>query len=294
MTSRANASRALVFTDLDGSLLDHHSYSYAAAMPQMRVLERMAIPLIPATSKTRAEIEQLRGELRNRHPFIVENGAAVFIPEGYFDQQPAGTVSRDGYWLREMAPPRAQWLECLTQMRGEFDSEFDSFFSAGTRGIMSMTGLSELRARQANQREYSEPVHWLGRQSRKQQFVAALQQRGATVLQGGRFLAVAGDCDKGRALQWLRGLYQAQWHLESLHDLAIGDSSNDCAMLEVAATALLIRSPAHEFPTLQRSQGILRSRAQGPSGWAEGVARWLAELPDSAATVTTDRNQTHG
>ena len=71
----------LVFSDLDGSLLDHYSYSYEAALPQMEALERAGIPLILVSSKTRAEILILREELANRHPFIVENGAAVFIPQ---------------------------------------------------------------------------------------------------------------------------------------------------------------------------------------------------------------------
>ena len=50
----------LVFTDLDGSLLDHHNYSYSDALPQLRQLERRGIPVIPASSKTRVEIERLR------------------------------------------------------------------------------------------------------------------------------------------------------------------------------------------------------------------------------------------
>ena len=78
--------RFLVFTDLDGSLLDHHDYGYRDALPQLRQLESLGIPVIPASSKTRAEIERLRDELGNTHPFIVENGAGGFVPVGYFPQ----------------------------------------------------------------------------------------------------------------------------------------------------------------------------------------------------------------
>ena len=56
----------LVFTDLDGSLLDHHSYSYRDALPQLHVLDRADIPVIPASSKTRAEIARLRQAQPNR------------------------------------------------------------------------------------------------------------------------------------------------------------------------------------------------------------------------------------
>ncbi len=266
----------LVFTDLDGSLLDHQTYSYLDALPQLHALERLGIPLIPATSKTRVEIEFLRAELGNVHPFIVENGAAVFVPCGYFASQPDGMVERDGYWVRELAPGRDRWLDLLQMLYQEFPDEFDHFHRSGIDGIVRMTGLSRARAAEANRREYSEPVQWLGTPERRAQFLARLQDAGATVLEGGRFLSVAGDSDKGRALTWLREIYCHYRATEACHDLAVGDSRNDCAMLEAAETALVIRSPVHDPPALRRQEGVILSRDFGPAGWAEGVARWLA------------------
>ena len=265
----------LVFTDLDGSLLDHHNYSYGDALPQLRQLERRGIPVIPASSKTRVEIERLRTELCNDHPFIVENGAAIFIPVGYFDAQPQATVERDGYWVREMSPPRVQWLELLRDLEEQFPGDFDYFYRAGVEGIMGMTNLPRERAAEANTREYSEPVKWFGDEPGREAFLQRLEGAGARVLQGGRFLSVCGDCDKGSALRWLRQVYQQQQPLRPCHDLAVGDSANDCAMLEAAASALVIRSTVHDFPPLQRSKNVIYSDDFGPAGWAQGVARWL-------------------
>jgi len=265
----------LVFTDLDGSLLDHHSYSYRDALPQLRSLEARGIPVIPVTSKTRVEIERLREELGNGHPFIAENGAAIFIPCGYFDNQPPATVERDGYWVHEISLPRAHWLTLLGELEQDFGGDFDYFHRAGVEGIMRMTNLSRERAAEANLREYSEPVKWFGSERDRDVFLQRLREAGAQVLAGGRFLSVGGDCDKGRALQWLRQVYlQAQPALHC-HDLAIGDSRNDCAMLEAAESALLIRSTVHDFPVLERNHGVLYSDDYGPAGWAQGVARWL-------------------
>jgi len=269
----------LVFTDLDGSLLNHHDYSYRDALPQLNRLSHMDIPVIPATSKTRVEVEFLRNQLGNGHPFIVENGAAVFIPVGYFAEQPEQTSVRDGYWVRAFSQSREHWLALLRDLRADFPGEFDYFFRAGNAGIASMTGLTTEQSALANLREYSEPVLWQGNAGRRLEFIAALQARGAGTLQGGRFLAVSGDCDKGRALTWLRRIYQHTVAGRACHDLAIGDSDNDRAMLEVAETALLVRSPVHGFPALERCDGVIRSRDYGAAGWAEGVARWLAQSP---------------
>ncbi len=267
----------LVFTDLDGTLLDHSSYSYVPAMPMLRSLARRGVPVIPVTSKTRAEVEQLRSELGNEHPFVVENGAAIYIPQGYFASRPPDTAVRDGYWLLELAPSRSLWLQRLALIEPEYRGEFSSFFRLGVTGIQRATGLSESRARQAGAREYSEPVQWLGTSERKARFIADLEGGGATVLQGGRFLSVSGPTDKGVALRWLRDCYRQQRHLDSIRDLAAGDSGNDIAMLEAAETALLVRSPGHDFPVLQRCAGVIRSVAEGPAGWAEGLALWLAD-----------------
>ena len=271
----SGSNKFLVFTDLDGSLLDHHSYSFRDALPQLRALERAAVPVIPVSSKTRAEIENLRGELGNAHPFITENGAAIFIPRGYFSSQPEDTVARGAYWVREMCPPRQRWLDLLQGLEADFSDEFDYFHRAGVDGIIRLTGLSPERAREANSREYSEPVKWFGSESRRADFIARLEQAGATVLQGGRFLSVAGDSDKGKAVSWLRETFRKSAPQALWHDLAIGDSANDCAMLEVAESALLVRSSVHDFPTLQRDYGVFQSSELGPAGWAEGVARWL-------------------
>ena len=273
-----------IYTDLDGSLLDHHSYSHAAADALLEELEDRNIPVIPATSKTRAELLPLRDELRNAHPFIVENGAAVLIPSGYFPQQPAGTTEQDGYWIMVFSRPRSHWLMMLDSLVAEFDGEFLSFNDMADDTIMSLTGLDRTAARRAAAREFGEPVHWSGSEMRRARFVAALQAQGARVLQGGRFLHVSDDCDKGRALRWLNDQYGIRNAGKPPLSIALGDSQNDQAMLEAADYALIIRSPAHEPPSLTRSGNTLLSTAYGPQGWDELVRRLLHTLttqPDS-------------
>jgi mannosyl-3-phosphoglycerate phosphatase len=53
----------LIFTDLDGTLLEQATYSFEAALPALQALRERNIPLIICTSKTRAEIEWFRSKL---------------------------------------------------------------------------------------------------------------------------------------------------------------------------------------------------------------------------------------
>lgn len=268
----------LVFSDLDGSLLDHHDYSFQAALPAIEALRQRAIPLIFCSSKTRAEIEPLRAQLGNCDPFIVENGAAVIIPGQSLMNPPPDCRPDDAVWVREFAPPRQRWLAELARLQPEFGAQFTHFEAMGLEGVMAATGLQREAAARALQRDYSEPVLWQGGEEAREAFVAALAATGATVLQGGRFLSVAGDCDKGVALRWLRDCYQRDNPARDVHDLAIGDSANDSAMLESAGHALLIRSPVHGFPPLQRQGNTRYSEPFGPEGWAQGVLEWLQRL----------------
>lgn len=266
---------ALVFSDLDGSLLDHHSYRFDAALPAIEALQAANIPLILVSSKTRAEIMALREELANTHPFISENGAAVYIPVNYFATMPPAATQRDGYWVYSTCPPRSHWVALLQQLEPEFPGSFDYFSRAGVDGIMQMTGLDEHRAAQANARDYSEPVRWLADEETKQRFVQRLEQAGASVQRGGRFMSVCADASKGRALLWLRERYQENHPAAVIHDLAVGDAENDRQMLEAAGSALLVRSPVHGFVSLSRAEPAFYSESFGPAGWAEGVLQWL-------------------
>lgn len=261
----------LVFTDMDGSLLDHHNYHFDDAVPTLTHLEQQNIPVIPVTSKTQAEVELLQDSLKNTHPFIVENGAAVFIPVGYFDAQPEDTIIKDAYWVKEFCEPRQLWQSLIEQVRPQYQDQFKTFADAGIDGIIAMTGLNVHAAARAARRQYGEPVCWHGNGNIKQLFIDELTQLGAQILEGGRFIHVSGQCDKGQALEWLTQVYQHNNQESRLHTLAIGDSQNDLAMLEQADYALIIRSPVHALPPVERQHNLYISTHTGPKGWAEGV-----------------------
>ncbi|MFT6310593.1 MAG: mannosyl-3-phosphoglycerate phosphatase family protein [Porticoccus sp.] len=273
-----NNSLAIIFTDLDGSLLDHNSYQFGPAHPLLGALEGIGIPVIPTSSKTCAEIVALRKLLTNRHPFISENGAASFIPKNYFTAPIAGSSLLNGFHCLSDCPPRQKWLSLLAALQADFPNQFTYFFAQGSAGIEQLTGLNDEDAALANQRDYSEPVKWLGSKQQEQQFFAAISSNGGVTQQGGRFITVSGDCSKGRALKLVTQLYQDQYPNKQIITIAIGDSGNDVSMLEAADYALLIRSPLHDFPEMARSDKLLKSNLLGPAGWDEGVRTILQQL----------------
>ncbi len=264
----------LVFTDMDGTLLDHHTYSFDAAKPALNALEQKQIPVIPTTSKTFAEMKVLRDQIGLNGPFIIENGAAVYIPHGFFKQKPAGTVWVDGYWCKAFISSKNYWLKLLDKVSKEFKDEFTQFSAMDIEDIQEATGLDAKSAMLASQRQFGEPVLWKGTNERKQAFIKAISDRGATPLEGGRFVHVSGNSDKGQALAWLVAEYQRQ-NVQKVNAIALGDGKNDIAMLEAADTAVRILSPVNPPPEVKKEE-VYTSTLPGPQGWNEMLTQLLS------------------
>ncbi|MCK9607672.1 MAG: HAD-IIB family hydrolase [Methylomonas sp.] len=276
MSSPHTAAKLLIFTDLDGCLLNHHDYGFAPAAALLHQLERLHIPVIPNSSKTAAELHHLRKNLDNSHPFIIENGAAVFIPIGYFPEQPEGCDRIGDFWVKTFSLPRRHWLELLE--RSSFGTDkFQNFANATLADIVKLTDLTADAAARAAQRHYGEPLAWRGTDAERAQFIAELRQLGAKVMEGGRFIHVSGDCDKGKAMSWLAEQYQLTFQTPVM-TIAAGDGQNDIAMLESADIAVLIPSPNHALPVLEKQRQVYTATRQGPTGWAESVSTILTNL----------------
>lgn len=265
----------LIFTDLDGSLLNHDDYNFDAAKPLLNHLQEAHIPVIANTSKTRAEQIALRQRLDNHHPFIAENGAAVFIPAGYFEHSLEGCFLQDHYWVKAFVEPRAHWQALLRSLPPTMRAAYESFSYMGVDGIMQRTGLSNIDANRASQREYGEPIAWCSGNELKQEFIATVSAAGANVLEGGRFMHISGHCNKGKAMQWLSQQYAIAHNGARPITVAVGDSDNDIAMLNSADYAIVVKAPNKPYPALAASGIVIETLALAPEGWAEGVSKAL-------------------
>lgn len=150
-------SRLVILTDLGGSLLDADTHEYGVARSALDSLHRRGIPVMFSTSKTVAEVEPLRQEMENVDPFMVENGGAVYVPEGYFPEVPEHSVQRDGYHVIELGISYPTLREGLRTIEQKLGIRLKGFGDMSLDEVVAITGLSPIQAMAAQKREYDEP-----------------------------------------------------------------------------------------------------------------------------------------
>jgi len=249
-------NRLLVATDLDGTLLGHDSYAYEAVLPLLQELQSAGVPIVLATSKTRSEVEQWQARLGLKPPYIVENGSAAVFADG--------TEAVFGARLPELVAFMADFAGSTTSL---IDCPLDE--------AMRLTGLTELEAKLARNRQYSLPfvLHESALEAVIKEKAASV---GLKILRGGRFLHLQGQCDKQLALQRIKAVLddEAGW----IHRvIALGDNQNDLEMLQHAAVAVVMNTEkGHQLkPAGTRT---IYTQAMAPEGWVEGLRDALASI----------------
>ncbi len=240
----------IIFTDLDGSLLNHEDYSYKEALPMLSFIKKHNIPLVFTTSKTREECEILQREMNIDSPFIVENGAAIFG----FDK-----IIQLGLSFDE--------ISSFTQ---KYKKEFELllFSDMKVEEVMEYTGFDYASALLAKSRDFSEP--FLVRDERRLSKLEKIAElNGMKILKGGRFYHCVGIAqDKGVAVKKVLSLFPDKT------SIGIGDNYNDVEMLKVVDIPILI--PHHEGRYIDtKVKNLIKAPFKGSLGWNESLKRIL-------------------
>lgn len=266
------AKRLLLFTDLDGTLLDLRTYSFSGAREALRKLRDLGIPVIIASSKTRREIRLWQGRLGLEGPFIAENGGGVYVPAD-FPLRPRSFVPKeDGLLALELGRPYPEIRAAVEALRG-MGFAIRGFGDMTVEEVAHATQMPLEEARLAKEREFSEPCLYEGDLGPLRE---ALKERGLTFWRGGRFIHVQGDHDKGRAMEVLVALFREAWG--DVLTVALGDSPNDLPMLLRADLPVVVRRPRGLSDRPPALPSLLVTEKEGSEGWGEAVEEVLRRL----------------
>ena len=268
----------VVFSDLDGTLLNRGDYRFDAAEPALKALREREIPLVLVSSKTAPEMRLMTEALNNTHPFACENGSLVMMPRARMDELGVVVDERmmsDDYYYNYRGIDREQILQVLNDLKPDY--RFTGFAWMTDEEIAQATGLSLDVAQLASQRKASEPILWRDDPKHLKDFTKAMAENKLRVIQGGRFYHVLGQCDKGDAVASLLPRYEHQYQTKP-HCVVLGDSPNDVPMLALADTPILMPRENGEYLEHEALNKAVRAPKPGPEGWNAAVLQLLDEL----------------
>ena len=244
--------RGLLFTDLDGTLLDHDTYRPSdVALRAVAQLRQQNVITVPVSSKTAPEIAQLAREARLARVAVAEGGAVLVV---------------DGV-ARPVGLPRSRLIASLDHLRGG-GWQVTGMSEMSVDEVCRRTGLDRSDAERAMDRQASEPFVFDAPSDAPapHEVERRLATLDVAVTRGGRFWHLVGrGIDKATGIDAVCRHYR--WD-DRERTAAVGDAWNDLPMLRAVGVGVLLgdRVPSDEVPV-----GILRVDAIGPVGFVRAV-----------------------
>ena len=241
----------VVFTDLDGTLLEEDGSLSEDARAAVGALKTRGVPVVPLTSKTRLELERWIAVLDAGGAGAFENGAGI-IREGRTEVLPGARPTRD---LRS----------ALDALRRQTRLPLVAFEEIPDAELTRLTGLPPTEAALAREREFDLPFLAPADASPALSSFASLPP-GIRLTRGGRFWHLSGLHDKGDALRLLAA------RLGGGPTIGLGDAPNDAAFLKIVDHPVLVPKKAGVDAALRAALPHADvAPAPGGAGWSASV-----------------------
>ncbi|MGK9174184.1 mannosyl-3-phosphoglycerate phosphatase-related protein [Yokenella regensburgei] len=271
----------LVFSDVDGTLMDNHTGEWQAAAPWLTRLRDQQIPLILCSSKTAAEMVAIQRILGLQGlPFIAENGAVIQLDEHWQDSADYPRIIQGA--------SHDEIFSVLSQLRERDGVKFTALSELDEHALEEVTGLPPAQAGLARLQEASETVIWRDSDEQLETFNTTLASLGLRFVQGARFWHVLDErAGKDRAVNWLTRQYH-HYHNRAFTTLGLGDGPNDAPLLDNVDFAIVVKGLNRQGIELRDDtpSRVYHTTLEGAAGWREGMDHMLGGADDASCAQT--------
>ncbi len=264
----------LIFSDLDGTFLNRNTYSTGNLKTFIKKLD-IQFEIIFASSKTYEEIVRIMDLLEINFPFIVENGACIFFPKNYLDKKKINRYLfkyKNHLGLKITKFDSEKIITITEYLKKKY--RFSFYNDLSDNKIMKITNLKKNEVILSKSRKFSNPLFWEDSEKKKISFIKEITSSNhrVSVLDGGRFLHILDNFDKGVAVK--RFLKIKNTLDDKYITISLGDSENDIPLLELTDFACIIKSENSEKIILN-NRNAYRSKFVAPKGWSESLEYFL-------------------
>lgn len=248
-----------VFTSIDGTLLDAHTFEPGPAKPLVRRLLAAGVPVIPVSVMTLEEIAPIAATLGLHHAMVIEAGGAIARWSGTaWEVEPCG-------------PPAETLLDVVRDIEERSGASLLVYSALPEGEAARLSGRSGELLRASTHRRFSEPfVIETGELANVQR---AASEIGFSVRRGRRFLHLCRACDEGEAFTRLRD------ELRCDVAVGVGGAAVDGEFLALADVPIIVPGPNGEVDAelLASVPNARVAPAPGPGGWVAGVKEAVDE-----------------
>ncbi len=257
----------LLFTDLDGSLLNKKTFDFKAALSLIKDCLNNGIKIIANSSKTNLELDDFCKTLNIPKIYISENGSCI-------------------YGLN-LIKKNLNKIICLSRNRKLIYEHFVNNVDLNLRKKcniledetlkkqIDILGLPKHKIEMALDRKFSIPFTFNGDKKEEIQLNAIVEKIGLKIQFGGRVLNLGDTVSKGKAMDKFISLLSMETKKEYL-SICVGDNENDFDMLEKSDYPCLVKSDKVKLVNFKNDCVV--SKKEAPYGWVEVVNATLNKI----------------
>ena len=225
--------KILIFTDLDGSLLDKETFKFDVIKDYFKELVRNGIIIIPNSSKTEAELLDFNEQNNLDLSFITENGSSIHGLNKIHHNLPDKIIIS-----RTIDEIRNIYEENISL---DFENKITHILELEREKQQEILGLPLDKIKLAIKRDHSLPIKFNGTEIEKNEFTKILKNSGLTIQTGGRIMNVCDNVDKSKAVSKVLQLIRKQLDDEII-TIGVGDNENDIEMIKQTDYPCLVKN----------------------------------------------------
>jgi predicted mannosyl-3-phosphoglycerate phosphatase (HAD superfamily) len=242
-------------------------------------LEHAGIPAVWLTSRSRLQLDEPRRKIGHVHPFIAEDGCAVYLPEDYFHLRPDSAAARSrattirlGRFtcipVAEPLPAAANALEALSEDTGV---PIVTLRSLSPRELAQNTGLPLRSAELARQRDFDDIFFFAGASDEKlKTFLAQGPSRNLIFRQQGVLWSAAVRASTQRCIRELSKLYDRALRFHA-HSVGIATTELAHSLFPFCDRTILLANGKSSVPSDSGSESpkLRQIQLHSPKVWEQ-------------------------
>ncbi len=258
----------IIFTDLDGSLLDKDTFKFDEIEDYFKELILKGIKIIPNSSKTEAELLNFNKQFNLNLPFISENGSSI---------HGLNLIHKDLPNKVSISRTADQIISIYTKIIPNYLKQKINFIlKLNYKEQEKIFGLPLNKVMLARKRNYTLPIQFVGNETEKNELIKIIKEVGLTLQTGGRIINICDNVNKSKAMSNALQLISKKLNDEII-TIGVGDNENDIEMIKQSNYPCLVKNDNFNS-SLINIDNLIKSEEPSPRGWADVIKTAIQKI----------------